>query len=419
MQLTAGGYRQDFVYVKDQDFYLNGKRFAFMGTNFYRIGLDETLTKSATYDTMQELADAGMKVVRMWAFACGNETFGNPIINWLSPHEINYNEQALRRLDIAVDAARRAGIKLILVMVNYHKEYCSMGWWAKQILGDPDPMQFYMNVLVREQFKNYLSTLLNRNNQVYSENYGWSLAYKDDPTIMAIELANEPRTPKWYEASRGWGMGDQIHDWLKDMSNFIRTIDDKHLIASGEEGFKTSHNYQHGSLDWMHNGEYGIDFVRNIALPNIDFATVHVYPQNFGVRSYDFWWIRDHILVDRAYHARQVNKPIVLEEVGFNRDHSRDYLGYRDAPGHWFEEIAQIANDNGYRGMLFWQIVPDHREHGWYTYYFSDPIFQKVDEQTAYYDWLNEQYPVCENPKADADGDGWGFEDEVSCRMPG
>ena len=36
--------------------------------------------------------------------------------------------------------------------------------------------------------------------------------------------------------------------------------------------------------NWLNGGYKGVDFVANIALQHIDFATIHVYPDNWQVR---------------------------------------------------------------------------------------------------------------------------------------
>ncbi|MDI5787504.1 cellulase family glycosylhydrolase [Bacillus licheniformis] len=54
--------------------------------------------------------------------------------------------------------------------------------------------------------------------------------YKDDPAIMAWELANEPRV----QSDR---TGNTLVEWADEMSEFIKSIDQNHLVAVGDEGF--------------------------------------------------------------------------------------------------------------------------------------------------------------------------------------
>ena len=69
-------------------------------------------------------------------------------------------------------------------------------------------------------------------------------------------------------------------------------------------------------------GAKGLDFAGNLGLANINFATVHAYPQAFGIPfsnlgDYDdYTWINTYFIASRAALAKAANKPIILEEFG-------------------------------------------------------------------------------------------------------
>lgn len=98
------------------------------------------------------------------------------------------------------------------------------------------------------------------------------MIYKDDPTIMAWELMNEPRCPS--DPS-----GDSLQSWIQEMSSYLKSIDSNHLLEAGLEGFygssarKLHYNPHHFQL--------GTDFLRNNQIPQIDFATLHSYPDQW------------------------------------------------------------------------------------------------------------------------------------------
>jgi len=227
----------DFVKVSGTEFTLNGKPFYFQGTNFYRLSLIERQSDAQVYEIMQQLSEKGMKTVRIWGFSCG-ESNAQAMLKSVSKNSAEYDEIALRRLDLAIDAARRANIKVILPLVNYQAEYCSMSWWVKQVVDKNDPNLFYSDPDVREAFKRHVGRLLSRANTAYMDKRHENITYANDPTIMAIELANEPHTEDWYETERGIRSGEILYNWLKFMSDFIRSVDKNHLIASGEEGYR-------------------------------------------------------------------------------------------------------------------------------------------------------------------------------------
>jgi len=66
------------------------------------------------------------------------------------------------------------------------------------------------------------------------------------------------------------------------MSTFVRSIDKKHLLTVGLEGFygpKNPKSLTVNPADWA--ALYGSDFVHNSNLPNIDFASAHIYPDHW------------------------------------------------------------------------------------------------------------------------------------------
>ncbi|CAH9080959.1 unnamed protein product [Cuscuta epithymum] len=83
--------------------------------------------------------------------------------------------------------------KLILSLVNNFNEYGGKAQyvaWANergQSLSSDD--DFFTNSVVKEYYKNHIKTVLTRKNTITGT------AYKDDSTIMAWELMNEPRCP--------------------------------------------------------------------------------------------------------------------------------------------------------------------------------------------------------------------------------
>ncbi len=51
----------------------------------------------------------------------------------------------------------------------------------------------------------------------------------------------------------------------------------------------------------------------NIALPDVDFATVHLYPGNWLLEPNEYHWLIPNFLADRAGIALSAGKPIILE----------------------------------------------------------------------------------------------------------
>ena len=378
---------RSFVETSGTNFKLGGRPFYFQGTNFFNIGALNGRSESDVYNALSQLAGRGIKVVRFWGFSCRGALYGgSPIIENISNGNIQYNEDALRRLDITLDAARSAGLKVILSMVNFEPEMCGMDWWVKKLTGDNDKHRFFFDGYIKSVFKKYVATILTRTNTRYRETLGYSVQYRDDPTIMSIELANEPHTQDYYEMNLGKRPGDFAYWWLHEMAAFVRSMDSKHLISTGEEGYKTSHSwgdyaYRHA---WIHNGMKGVDFARNATIPNISFITVHIYPDNWNIPKGDMWWVKEYLVKDRANIAHAAGKPIVMEETGFARGGRFASLGYSNNTDYWLSQMYEFANEAGYAGTMVWQVLPPGYPSGDYEFDFYDKNFWVIEKQIQY-----------------------------------
>ena len=81
---------------------------------------------------------------------------------------------------------------------------------------------FFSSPACRQLYRNYATTLLSRVNTITG------VPYRDDPTIFAWELINEPRVPQ------DWS-GDTLQSWIAEVSAHIKSIDPAHLLTTGVE----------------------------------------------------------------------------------------------------------------------------------------------------------------------------------------
>jgi mannan endo-1,4-beta-mannosidase len=373
---TAG-----FVTTADREFRLDGRPFYFQGTNFRELGFLTRHSEGEVYEGVGYLASRGMRVIRLLGATCRGSGFpGLPMIESASPGATVYNEPALRRLDVALDAARAAGMRVILVLVNYEYFACSMHWWVRQVRGGGEPEDFYRDPLVAEVFKRHVETLLTRLNTATLARTGERIAYRDDPTIMAIEAANEPHTSDLYEQRRGLKPGDLVHAWLADITAHIRAVDRNHLISTGEEGYKTGGRREH-RYHWLGDGWKGVDFARNLTLPTVDFATLHFYPDAWNMPPRDLPWAREHFFADRARIAHELGKPIILEETGIDASGRVEKFDYHKDPAGYLRRVFRYANQSGYAGTLVWQALPPGFEPRDYEFGPGTPQFSVVETQ--------------------------------------
>ncbi|KAM0421317.1 hypothetical protein ACHAPT_010847 [Fusarium lateritium] len=300
------GPKKDFVSVKGDKFQLNSKDFYFAGSNAYYLPF-----QSDEQDALRGLTaakKAGLNVIRTWGFndrnattdpnglpKYGGEGAGDTSI-YFQTWENGKSKINVERFDRVVNAAPKAGVKLIVALTNNWADYGGMDVYTVN-LGGKYHDDFYRLPKIKKAYKRYVKSMVNR--------------YKNSPAIMAWELGNEPRCGA--DGVRNLPRSENctpklLSDWVKEMSAYIKSLDPYHLVTWGGEG-----GFNHDSDDWAYNGSDGGDFDHEIALPNIDFGVFHSYPD---------WWTKtvswsNQWILDHAKAAANVGKPVVHEEYGW------------------------------------------------------------------------------------------------------
>jgi mannan endo-1,4-beta-mannosidase len=176
--------------------------------------------------------------------------------------------------------------------------------------------RFYACAACQTAYRAHIRTVVMRTNTVSGR------AYRDDPTIFSWQLANEPRA---YPAS-----------WIGDTAQMIKSMDPNHMVTVGSEG------------------TWAADFAATHGSQYIDYATCHIWVEPWGMYDPDnraasnlqsatnfaVMYLRDH---DAA--ARQLGKPLVLEEFGLARD------GWT-AGGKYDPAATTTARDSYYRALF-------------------------------------------------------------------
>lgn len=318
----------DFVTVEGTEFILNDQPFYYAGTNNYYFMYKSELMID---DVLENAAAMGLKVIRTWGFMDGNSHDGYV----MQPKPGIYDEDGFAQFDYAVWKAKQLGIRFVVPLVNYWNDFGGMQQYADWF-GLENKEEFYTDERAKQAYKNYVEHFINRTNPYTG------LQYKDEPTIMSWQLANEPRNP--LDTS-----GDTLLAWADEMSAFIKSIAPNQLVSIGDEGF-----YNDGpSAPYERSGYEGVDWLRLIELDNVDYATFHMYPDHWGTAGQaEEWgneWIRDHV---RDAHA--AGKPVVLEEFGLQHQGIRDGVY-----ASWYNTLYE----EGANGSHFW-ILTGIEDHG-------------------------------------------------------
>ncbi|KAH7339006.1 glycoside hydrolase family 5 protein [Rhizoctonia solani] len=317
---------KSFVKTSGQRFTLDGKKFTVVGSNAYWI---PQLTNNADITTaFHDLKNAGFTTLRTWGFNDVTSPTGTYYQIWDGKKaRLNTGADGLGKFDTVVAQAKAAGIRLIVPLTNNWQDYGGMDVYVKQLLGSDKHDLFYTDSTVKNAFKKYIKGFVGR--------------YQNEPTIMAWELANEPRCKGKTEVTTGTCTTETITKWAAEMSAYIKSIAPNQLVAMGDEGFYN----KPGAPTYPYQGGEGIDFDANLKISSIDFGTFHSYPEHWDQKSnvtgWGTQWIKDHAASQRA-----INKPVILEEFGATRpyDPSNTYTA-------WWDTMMS----SGLTGNLIWQ----------------------------------------------------------------
>jgi mannan endo-1,4-beta-mannosidase len=225
---------------------------------------------------------------------------------------------------------------------------------------------FYHLPEAQKLYSRHLETVIERVNR-YSD-----VQYKDDPSILAWELANEPQRPS--------------ASWIRYSTSLIKSLDPNHLVTAGMESRVNLEEFLK-----VHSDE------------GIDFCTIHVWAQNRGEYNmtdpseeniaHAIAWGLDWLEKVEGW-AGLVKKPLLLEEFGFPRDNWVDSYNPYSAENpttrrdRYFramiERVRRSHQNTGmYVGFGFWTYSgearngdtlgdPPHEPGGWYSIYDKD-----------------------------------------------
>ena len=358
---------------------LDGQPVTFAGVNFWQaMNLATEPNRPRLLAELDHLQRLGVTNVRVMAASEGPNSEPQRVVPALMPAPGEHDPAVLDGLDFLVAELGKRNMQAVLVLNNFWFWSGGMAQYVAWAEGSAIPYpgdwqqfqayaaRFYDCADCQRWYRQHIGTLVERVNPYTG------LAYRDDPTIFAWELANEPR--RYPQA------------WIDDTAALIKSLDPNHLVAAGVEG----------ALPWREQ-----DFRAAHDGPHIDYATVHIWPQNWSwydpqqPASYEtaaakaLDYLREHAAV-----AAALGKPLVLEEFGLARDNEplHNILGpaspttYRDRflAAMLAEVDASVAAGGPLAGSNVWAWSgqarpgdpwvgdPPHEEPGWYSIYDAD-----------------------------------------------
>lgn len=393
-------FASSIVSIKDNKFIRNDKVYQFYGANFWQaahlaspnIGhLDKLKTE---LDTLKSI---GVSNIRVMVLSEGPETEPYRVVPALQQSPDFYNKDLLIGIDQLLVELNKRNMTAVMVLGNFWPWSGGFAQWVSWFEGSSIPYppphpngswsifqeyssRFYANKKIQTAWKNTIKKIITRTNSISGKKYS------DDPAIFSWQLANEPRGAKVRES---------FLNWVQESSNFIRSLDENHLISLGSEG------------ETIDPGSAGNNFVEDHQFDNIDYTTFHLWVENWGiydprnaatsiVTSIDYMkkYVDKHVAL-----AMSLNKPVVMEEFGISRD-SMSYdpdssVNIRDRYySEVFEKTFSYMKKDELSGVNFWAWSgmarpaqpygsiwkpghpllgdPPHEHQGWYGVYNTD-----------------------------------------------
>jgi mannan endo-1,4-beta-mannosidase len=307
-------------------------------------------------ETLARAAQAGIKVVRVWAFGEGGPNDIGPVADladWPRNHPFRWapgqwNEDAFIHLDKVIAEAQRNNLLVQLCLTNWWRDTGGVAQYLRWAgitdaadnnlrfgINPEKAMLFYTNDETRRLYRQHLEKLATRRNSITG------VLYRDDPTIFGWELMNEAQamTGRWAERRA----------WINEMSTYLKSLDPNHIITPGEWGYRTAAERR----EWL------IDH----SLPNIDYCDVHNYPRDDTDSFVTSPQALREFIENRAAAALSIGKPLVIGEFGMGPD---SFNGFSQA--EWFRGLFEGSVRLGAAGAMFWILTPDPKRGYGITY---------------------------------------------------
>lgn len=318
-----------FITRSGHHFTLNGQPYYYIGTNYWYGGLlairqDEKQGKERLKKELDFMKSQGINNLRVLV---GTE--GKGLVNGVERvkpafqfEQGKFNMEILDGLDFLLYEMGKRKMHAVLFLsnnwewsggflqyLNWNGVITDSVMRSKLNWGDlrDNTSKFYSCEPCQQDYEKQLQLVLNHTNKYTKRKY------TDEPSIMAWELANEPRPMRAAAV-------DAYKKWISSVAKLIRSIDRNHLVTLGTEGIMGT--------------EESAELFKEVHMPEeVDYLTLHIWPKNWGwfkdtsltsslpeVITKTQQYIRRHEVI-----ARELDKPLVVEEFGLPRDnHSFD-----------------------------------------------------------------------------------------------
>ena len=388
---TPARYVQSTLDVKQNppaSFEVDGKPFCFAGSNNYYPIFKPKPVVDDLFDAARAL---DLKVMRVWGMLDRGSLDGSvPNVDGDGQKEgvyfqywdpaqqrpaYNDGPDGLQRLDYVLAAAAEHDIKVIVVLINNWRAFGGVDQYLTWY-GRNKHHEFFTAPELKQAYRDWIKHVIGRKNSVNGR------AYREDPTVFAWELANEPRClgGNVFDSASGWDKST-LTGWAGEMSSYIKSLDPNHLVSVGDEGFLDG-----GGDHWAYKAKEGVDHAALTGLPAIDFGTFHLYPEDWSTpEKFGEQWILDHLKV-----ARDLGKPTILEEYGIKVSRAAGNTGAVTQGGDTrrasYQRWNELMLERGGNAAMAWMLAGNDEHQARYpdydrfVFYRDDPTGKLIGE---------------------------------------
>ena len=356
-QLLCG--QSTFIRVENSKFIKNNQPYHYIGTNYWYGAQMGALNgdRQRLIAELDELKKLGITNLRILVGAEGGDQ-DYTVTPALQPQKGQYNAELLEGLDFVLAEMSKRDLNAVLYLTNNWEWSGGMAkyleWNGYGTVPNPNlpghtwpefmefTKQFHSCKPCQSDLLNHVTLILNRTNSITQKKY------TDDPTIMAWEVANEPRI-------FGSDNEGNFTLWLNAIVHEIKRLAPHQLVTTGSEGMAGS-NDDLATFERTHNN------------PEIDYLTMHIWPKNWGWYKIEDEAATTPIAIAKTLEyitahttvANRLRKPLVLEEFGFPRSQeSRSSSGDSRFRNTFYQAVFErlldaIKKNEPFTALNFW-----------------------------------------------------------------
>ena len=250
-----------------------GKPYRYIGTNMWYASILASTGEGGDRERfckeLDNLKEIGITNIRIAAGPDAGSDLANPAKPYLQEAPGVLNDTILQGLDFALAELEKRGMDAVIYLNNAWDWSGGFGFYLKQCGYGDSPnanvdggygryveycANFAREPKALDMYYSYIKQIVSRKNSITGR------FYKEEPSIMAWQLCNEPR-PFAKENKEAFAK------WIADAAAIIKDIDNNHLVSTGSEGYIGC--------------EVDMELCERIhADKNIDYITIHISQSN-------------------------------------------------------------------------------------------------------------------------------------------